>query len=111
MDARFAVIEARRWRNRHNGATRLTHQQGPAPDGIEWVEEACGWTIKDRETGEIGFGREPFAEQPDAESFAAYLNAIPSLNWHYPPPIKPAVPQPPPPAEPATLAPEQDWLI
>lgn len=119
MNIRFVVIEARRWRNPHNGATRLAHRPGPPTNGPEWIDESCGWTVKDEKTGEIGFGKEPFPDKTEAESFAAFLNDIPSLNPQaQPPPIKrpdrkPAPVASPSPRKPApTLEPaEAGWLL
>lgn len=114
---RFTVIESQRWRNTYNGANFEVYRRSPptaTPEKDGWIVEPSGWTIKDLKTGEVGFGREPFDDKELAQSFADFLNEMPSLNPAKGFAPKGAEPAPPPPAPapspPSTQVESDDFL-
>lgn len=100
--SRYTVVAAKQWRNTVNGARFLSHIRAPAADLEAWRLEPAGWTIKDTLTGEIGYGRNPWAEREDADAFAARLNELQGQGQA---PVAPSVAQEPPPQKKKAPAP------
>jgi hypothetical protein len=75
---RYEVIPSRAWKNTTTGATASLYGAVPwtvESDKANWSIVDRGYTVRNRSTGTVGIGRQPWTTQAEAQVWADAENA------------------------------------